>query len=1103
MPDLEIKPHGCPHCPQRFARADLLEKYAPFEYLLYFCFFINYSYRHLYTKSHEKRKRREEKLQQKADKDSKRLKADTDTNVVDVHDNVHNIHDTNPSITPAQACTVIPISPSSQQPSLQIEHNQPLPSHIVQLPQIPYPLEHQPFPRPIQNISTQSQSIPTSGFDFGVHGIDNYSWLFGTNFLLDMDSATSPSIPGPNSSNFSQAGAVDAQVNNFRHASNILSRHERSVNALFQNPKTYCEMDTLIGVTEQVPSNTSDTNYPRTSNLDSNITSAAFNPPITNLVQAPSDPHFAINQSLQQQQPLLPNPTHQHPPLNWNQQQSYNSQSAGPAISSPDPLETIHPLQQTPTPSSPNAKRSTLHFDVSESKQRQMVETLSYIPCLPQHLSLFTASRISDYLKLFWRYFDVVYPVIHKPTFDTSKSEPELLIAMTTIGMAYSASDSVYNLAIEIHRKFRNMLLVKVDDQPQVPLWVHQSLLLTNHFVKMLGSRNQHAMSEMFHGTNIALLKLSGYLSDLKEPTPTALLNAEQDDTHHQDKDLLSQYWKEWIEYECRKRITFFAFICDTQHATLFRHTQGFSAFEINLELPCTDACWTASSAQSFWKCYKLQPQGVKPRPPPNQQDGVSSYLWDSFGDLAKSSHTAVHNYSDASIDSNSNNNNNQSKDVKSKVITNRIRGEGNWPSLLFSIRRLMSPYRESQKEYSLHCFSQFSRLILLHGLLSICWDSQWRGLLDMGIVSKRRMSDFRIRLIQAISSWREYFDRQLQELNTPDFNLLLSANGEVSYRKTDPDPNRAANITVLNKHEADANAAAVPVNTTVLNRHNTDEDGENYFQLNYFGNSPLLCANWSLYNFSLVALYADTLSLQTFAECMSTYSSYMDQEWNRSSNVNPDGESTPKETSLLARQQAVARSLEQLRAQKVVYGWAATEDSKWAVWHCAHFLSKVLSNRALLSQADYVPWCVYLSVLCVWAYEVAQAAQSSQDELSSAPYIINEGSEGNEKKDKRFKVNEHKARHDAFEYLAMVQRVPPKSIHTTPTASEDNLYSSQQQHVKTGALKESSSERQVLIMSLVAYVYVIFEKYDRGIVVTSKPLLYGLLDQYNNGAAS
>lgn len=358
----------------------------------------------MYTKSHEKRKRREEKLQQKADKDLKRFKPDTDTNVADVNDNVPNIHDTNPSITPAQACTVIPISPSSQQPSIQIEHNQPLPSHIVQLPQIPYPLEQQPFPRPFQHNSPQSQSIPTAGFDFGVHGIDNYSWLFGTNFLLDMDSASSPSIPCPNSSNFSQAGVFDAQVNNFRHASNIFSRHERSVNALFQNPKAYCEMDTLIGVTEQVPSNTSDTNYPRTSNLDSNITSATFNPPITNLVQAPSDQHFAINQSLQQQQqqqPLLPNQTHQHPPLNWNQQQSHSSQSAGPAISSSDILEIIHPLQQTSTPSSPNAKRSTLHFDVGESKQRQMVETLSYIPCLPQHLSLFTASRISEYLKLF------------------------------------------------------------------------------------------------------------------------------------------------------------------------------------------------------------------------------------------------------------------------------------------------------------------------------------------------------------------------------------------------------------------------------------------------------------------------------------------------------------------------------------------------------------------------------------------------------------------------------------------------------------------------------------------------------------------------------
>lgn len=174
--------------------------------------------------------------------------------------------------------------------------------------------------------------------------------------------------------------------------------------------------------------------------------------------------------------------------------------------------------------------------------EEKVFEVLKIVPQLEEKRNLLGHKELSSYLDLYWNFFDILYPIIHKGTFNASTCAPELIVAMATIGMSYAPSNDVYNLAIEIHRKFRNILLIMVDDHPQVPLWVHQSLLLTNYFVKMLGSRNQHAMSQMFHGTNIALLKLSGYLSDLKEPTPM-LENMNPEN-----------YWKEWVDYESRKR---------------------------------------------------------------------------------------------------------------------------------------------------------------------------------------------------------------------------------------------------------------------------------------------------------------------------------------------------------------------------------------------------------------------------------------------------------------------------------------------------------------------------------------------------------------------
>lgn len=173
---------------------------------------------------------------------------------------------------------------------------------------------------------------------------------------------------------------------------------------------------------------------------------------------------------------------------------------------------------------------------------RQVREVLKIVPDVEKSGALLGPKQLSSYLDLYWTFFDILFPVIHKGTFHASTVAPELVIAMATIGMSYAPGNDVYHLAVEIHRKFRNILLIMVDDHPQVPLWVHQSLLLTNYFVKMLGSRNQHAMSQMFHGTNIALLKLSGYLSDLKEPTPV-LENIDRE-----------KYWEEWVDYESRKR---------------------------------------------------------------------------------------------------------------------------------------------------------------------------------------------------------------------------------------------------------------------------------------------------------------------------------------------------------------------------------------------------------------------------------------------------------------------------------------------------------------------------------------------------------------------
>lgn len=182
--------------------------------------------------------------------------------------------------------------------------------------------------------------------------------------------------------------------------------------------------------------------------------------------------------------------------------------------------------------------------EISPTVHARMIEVLKPIAEITPDNPYFSLQAMKQYLNLYWVHFDALYPILHRPTFDPSVMEPALLIAIVTIGMAYSTDRDASSLAIVIHKKFRNIVFLMIEDQPQVQLWVHQTLLLTNYFDKMLGSTVQYDMSQFFHGTNIALIHFSGYLKGLQEPH--IVDTADQIAADHQ--------WREWVWYETTKR---------------------------------------------------------------------------------------------------------------------------------------------------------------------------------------------------------------------------------------------------------------------------------------------------------------------------------------------------------------------------------------------------------------------------------------------------------------------------------------------------------------------------------------------------------------------
>ncbi|KAK9318345.1 fungal-specific transcription factor domain-containing protein [Lipomyces starkeyi] len=699
--------------------------------------------------------------------------------------------------------------------------------------------------------------------------------------------------------------------------------------------------------------------------------------------------------------------------------------------------------------SMPESSRPKDDKDISEEVHAKMIEVLKPIPEITFDNPYFSLLAMKQYLNLYWVHFDPLYPILHRATFDPTVVEPALLIAIVTIGMAYSSDREASNLAIVIHRKFRNIVFLMIEDQPQVQLWVHQTLLLTNYFDKMLGSTVQYDMSQFFHGTNIALMHFSGYLKGLTEP-PVVETN---------DSVFADHQWKKWIEFETTKRTAFFAFICDTQHATLFRHSPILSAFEVRLELPSTDACWVAADGVEFYHMHREQTNVAAA--------GMMKY---------RTSEAAA-------------------KADENNIVGPTIGGstqETIWPAFLHSLKRLIRLSREDQTEFQLATFSQFSCLILLHGLLSICWDMQWRGLLDMGIVSKRRMTEFKKRLESSFANWKSYFDYQLSKSNLPSITSTVMISSHSS-------PTSSA--TTGNNHE-ESNGQ----DTSILVRQQALQQTQGHSPLSsvlgsmndYNNNSPMLCSNWAMFQLGLLALHVDTMSLRINAG---------------SPNV-------------LGRK---IRVVDRENANKAVHQWARSDDGRLATWHSVQFMRGIVENESLLDQAVHIPWGVYLATLTIWSYELCQENEhlpphrSGQRSMSrnNRKYLTAKGQH----------IEYMLAKHDAVHYLRMMNAqggngsaddrgaqeaatatgVPPPPQYrylqqsgSDPNAARFQMKSDPNRELGidgsgTSALtKLTTGDRQQLVIGLVAYSTALLMHIKWGFVIRGCEVLNNILKEYD-----
>ncbi|CAH0040293.1 unnamed protein product [Clonostachys rhizophaga] len=264
-------------------------------------------------------------------------------------------------------------------------------------------------------------------------------------------------------------------------------------------------------------------------------------------------------------------------------------------------------LEHPPSLERPFSSIQSIHVPEIDDDVRQSILNVieASNPCFPEQREsmwqdpLLSTTSLQSYLDLFFTRFNTAYPLIHLASFNPAEIEPLLLLSILLLGATYSGKDS-HQLAVCIHDSIRPQIFAHAGFSPQPKLWALQTILLVECFGKSRAGQKQHEMSHLFHGLLINLIRRSDCQCVQPVGPPTI------SDENHEGS--LRQAWLKWTVAEQKKRLALLCFMWDTQHAVLFCQSLCMSAFELRVNMPCTQGIWEARDPALWAAAWRSTP---------------------------------------------------------------------------------------------------------------------------------------------------------------------------------------------------------------------------------------------------------------------------------------------------------------------------------------------------------------------------------------------------------------------------------------------------------------------------------------------------------------
>ncbi|KAF5672006.1 zinc finger rst2 [Fusarium heterosporum] len=208
-----------------------------------------------------------------------------------------------------------------------------------------------------------------------------------------------------------------------------------------------------------------------------------------------------------------------------------------------------------------------------------------------KHLAIPPTPVLNVWVQLYFEYFHPVMPILHKPSFCSSKRHWLLVFAVAAIGAHFSTIKDAQACSRAMHETIRRpcSTMCEYQNSNGRELWMSQAILLNHIGLLYGGERRSLEIGEFLQALPVTLGRRKRLFTNMFPVNKFAQLQLPH-----------AQKWQIWLLDEERRRAGFAIWLLDSAYNAHFDLTNLMKLSELQISLPQPDDRWGASTAQCW-----------------------------------------------------------------------------------------------------------------------------------------------------------------------------------------------------------------------------------------------------------------------------------------------------------------------------------------------------------------------------------------------------------------------------------------------------------------------------------------------------------------------